>query len=590
MNDKEHGSIVMGKDYEQNMDMKTRKDYGRFYTPDFIIDYIIENTIKNIDIEKNPFVKILDPACGSGYFLVRIYDLLIKKFLQRLSSLRQKYYDYEFTMCTENGEKKVKGIEYWTYENLHYHIIKNCIYGSDIDDNAVELAKINLSSKSTDRSYLSPNIICCDTLIKYEEDYNWKNIVKTKNGAYLCEYVDIEGVLINKELSYTENKKLVEICEFWSERYDYIVGNPPWVSLSRKHKGDIKKKLIRYYISKYQGNSYLPNLYEYFIKRSFELAKNGGVIGFVVPDRFANNLQYKSLRKKILDEYSILQLFFEIEFPNINTDTMIFIIEKKYNLNNKIKLDIYEKRKYIVDQREYLDNENYEFLYEKNDYYRHIKNKIENESEFLGDISSTFTGFIGDSKKITKEKVKSSQIEIIKGENINKFNVSGKCYYEFLPENIKGGTKNMTKLKSPFKILVRKTGNKLISAIDSSGYIIEQSLYGIINLDNKYLHEYVLAILNSKLMEWYYLNFLVTNLNSTPQIKKYSLNRIPIKRCDLSEQKKIEKVVNDIIAAKKWNDINRIHELEMELDNTIFDLYRMDYSDRKIINLKSGVD
>lgn len=590
MNDKKADSIVIGKDYERNMDIKIRKDYGRFYTPDFIIDYIVENTIKNIDIEKKPFVKILDPACGSGYFLVRIYDALIEKFLQKLSYLKQKYYDYEFTIDTENGEKKVKGVEYWTYENLHYHIVKNCIYGSDIDDNAVELAKINLSSKSKTSSYLSPNIICCDTLIKYEEDYEWKSITKVKDEIYLCEYVDVEGILANKELSYIESKKLIDICKFWSEKYDYIIGNPPWVSLSRKHKGDIKDKLIRYYVSKYEGNSYLPNLYEYFIKRSLELVKDGGVVAFVVPDRLANNLQYKLLRKRILEKYNILHLAFEIEFPNINTDTMIFIVEKEYDENNKIELDIYEKRKYIISQREYLKNVNYEFLYEKNDCCRYIKNKIEDESEFLGDISSTFTGFIGDSKKITKEKVKPSQVEIMKGENINKFNVLGKYYYEFLPENIKGGTKNITKLRSPLKILVRKTGNKIISAIDDSGYIIEQSLYGIINLDNNYLHKYVLAILNSKLMEWYYLNFLVTNLNSTPQIKKYSLNRIPIKRCTLSKQKKIEKVVNDIMTAKKCNAANRVHELELQLDNIIFDLYRIDYSDRKNINLKSIFD
>jgi hypothetical protein len=411
----------MGKEYEDHMDSKIRKNYGRFYTPDFIIDYIIENTISNIDVVKNPFIKILDPSCGSGYFLVRIYDVLMCNFLQNVDLLKQEYYDDEFIINTQNNDKVVKGKDYWIDKNLHYHIINNCIFGSDIDTNAVEFAKINLSGKSKDEFKIVPNIICCDALIKYEEDYSWKSMLKIDNETYLCEYVDIEGNITSKKMTFQESKDLIDICKFWNQKYDYIIGNPPWVSLSRKHKGDIKNKLVGYYINKYNGNYYLPNLYEYFIKRAFECIKVGGIVGFVVPDRFASNLQHKSLREKILNNYDILYLAFQIPFPNINTDAMIFIIEKKYNEDNEIKLNIFDKRNYIISQKEYLENPNYEFLYENDDSYKYIKNKIESQSEYLGDISTTFTGFIGDSKKITKEKAKDSQVEILKGENISKF-------------------------------------------------------------------------------------------------------------------------------------------------------------------------
>lgn len=583
MDDRQNDVFIIGEEYEKNMDTKVRKDYGRFYTPEFIIDYIIKNTVANIDIVKNPFVKILDPSCGSGYFLIRIYDVLMNKFLQEIFLLKQKYSDDEFIICTENEEKKISGLEYWTRENLHYHIIKNCIFGSDIDNNAVKITKTNLSLKSKESLCIEPNIICCDSLIKYEEDYNWKNILKTGSETYSCEYVDVKGTLKKKELNHKERQELIKICEFWNEKYDYIIGNPPWVSLSRKHKGDIKDKLTSYYINKYDGNCYLPNLYEYFIKRSFEIVKDGGIIGFIIPDRFANNLQYKALREKILTNCNVLHLAFQIRFPNINTDTMIFVIEKNYNKDNKIRLHICSKRSYSITQKEYLKNLNYEFLYENNDLYKDMKSKIENESEYLGDISTTFTGFIGDSKKITKEKIKDSQVEILKGENINKFNILNKYYYEFLPENIKGGTKNLSKLKAPLKIIVRKTGNKIISALDTKGYIVEQSLYGIIDINNSYLYKYVLAVLNSKLMEWYYLNFLVTNLNSMPQIKKYNLNKMPIKKCSIDKQHNIEKMVDTIIVAKKYNDIEQAGELEKMLNDVIFDLYEINNCDRKTI-------
>nr|WP_278001334.1 TaqI-like C-terminal specificity domain-containing protein [Clostridium botulinum] len=102
-------------------------------------------------------------------------------------------------------------------------------------------------------------------------------------------------------------------------------------------------------------------------------------------------------------------------------------------------------------------------------------------------------------------------------------------YYDFRDENIKGGTKDLKKLKYRGKILVRKTGNEIIAAYDAEGIIIEQSLYGIINLKESFSYKYILGILNSQLINWYYKNYLVTNKESTPQLKKYRLNKIPIK-------------------------------------------------------------
>ena len=349
---------------------------------------------------------------------------------------------------------------------------------------------------------------------------------------------------------------------------------------------------MNYYINRYNGNKYLPNLYEYFIRRSLLLIKEKGKIGFVIPDRFAKNLQYKNLRKEILENYNILNLAFEVDFPNINTDTMIFILEKNYEQNNMINLKVYDERDYFIYQKEYLKNQHYEFVYENNSDYKDIKKKIEDESKILGDISTTFTGFIGDKKKITKEKISSSQVEILKGENINKFNVISNFYYEFIPENIKGGTKNIKKLARPFKIIVRKTGKKIIAALDTRGYIVEQSLYGIINLSYEFSYKYVLGILNSKLIEWYYLNFLVTNINSTPQIKKYSLNKIPIKCCDKEKQMNIENIVDKIIFEvetlknnnvqfniKELKENKNIYSLQRKLDEEIFSLYGLEYKD-----------
>lgn len=580
---------VLGKEYETLMDREKRKTYGSFYTPDFIINYIIENTIMDLDVLQNPFVRVIDPACGVGYFLIKAYEILMNKFIEKIHLIRERYLDEEYSIEISGKLESIKGEKYWEKENLHYHILKHCIYGADIDSKAVYFTKINLVSKRKEDLGVEPNIICCDSLVKWEEDYKWKEIKRIDSETFLCKYNDIDGTEKEKRVNKNELNNLTCICEFWNQKYDYIIGNPPWVSLSRKHKRDIKDQLMNYYINRYNGNKYLPNLYEYFIRRSLILIKDKGKIGFVVPDRFAKNLQYKVLRKDILENYNILNLAFQVDFPNINTDTMIFIIENNHKENNQIKLKIYNERDYLLNQGEYLKNSHYEFFYENNSDYKYIKKKIENESKFIGDISTTFTGFIGDIKKVTKDRISSLQVEMLKGQNINKFSVISKLYYEFIPENIKGGTKNIKKLARPFKIIVRKTGKKIIAALDTKGYIVEQSLYGIINLSDEFSYKYVLAILNSKLIEWYYLNFLITNMNSTPQIKKYSLNRIPIKCCDKERQKEVEDIVDKIIlkidnlkssnSIRFINDDKNIENLQRKLDEKIFNLYDIDYNE-----------
>lgn len=572
---------IMGEEYERQLDIKIRKEYGRFYTPDYIIDYVIDKTLSRINVVEKPFVKVLDPSCGSGYFLVKAKQLLINKFIEELNSLRERYYSEEFSINYNDIEIKLLGKDYWCLENIKYHVIKHCIFGSDIDGKAVEIAKANLCAADVGGAFAEPNIICCDSLIRYEDDYDYEEMDRIDKEEFCCNYKDFEGNFKKSKLNIEESKELKEICSFWKQKYDYIIGNPPWVSLSRKHKGQIDNKLLNYYIDRYDGNRYLPNLYEFFIKRSLQLLKFEGEIGFVIPDRFAHNLQHRTFREYILRNYNIKNLTFKIKFPGINTDPMIFIAEKKHSKHNEVEIVLYNKSSYYINQRDYIKNVNCEFLCENSEKNKKIREIIENESDPLGDISETFTGFIGDSNKITKNKLSDSQMEIIKGKNIKKYKIINSLYYEMSPENIKGGTKNISKLSTDLKIVIRKTGNNIFAALDVKGYIIEQSLYGLIELSDKYLYKYVLAILNSKLIHWYYQNFLITNVNSTPQIKKYDLNKIPIKKCDIDKQLKIVNIVDSIMEAEINNRLEDIDKLEEYLNSEIFSLYEISFEDRE---------
>ena len=323
--------------------------------------------------------------------------------------------------------------------------------------------------------------------------------------------------------------------------------------------------LLEYYRNNYKGNSYLPNLYEYFLLRSLELLKEGGSMAFVIPDRLAVNQQFAELRKYILKNYNIRYIMFDIKFHGVIADTMALVVENSFSAKNKIEVDT-DKNKFSYEQEKLIDLWNCQFSACCFDNKGDANEKIWQDTLCLKEIAHSFTGFIGKKDGITGERVCMEQALVLEGTNVQKYRIDGNRFYDISPENIIGGTRDSRKLKAKGKILVRKTGNKLIAAYDGEGYANEQSLYGIILKSEEFRPKYVLAILNSKLMEEYYLNFLVTNINSTPQIKKKDLDRIPIKNCPLDLQLKIESLVEKLEAGFD-------PAIQKELDSIIYALY-----------------
>ncbi len=145
---------------------------GIFYTPEYIIDYILENVFYEFSPLENPFVKLIDISAGAGYFIIKAYDKLKKVFTENIQSLQEKYKQNIYTIRKKGQSIKVTGEYYWQKENLHYHIINNCIYAADIDIYAIQITTINLLLKDT-KSYVGKvNVVNCDSLIRWEKDFN----------------------------------------------------------------------------------------------------------------------------------------------------------------------------------------------------------------------------------------------------------------------------------------------------------------------------------------------------------------------------------------------------------------------------------
>ncbi len=277
-----------------------RKEHGIYYTPKYITDYIVKETVGRFLQENAGYpdklrnLKILDPACGSGSFLIRAYDELLKYHADEL-------------------RKPVHELDQW--ERLP--ILTNNIYGVDLDKQAVEVARLNLLLRSLAKReplpYLGNNIKNGNSLIsgteeelkKYFGDY-WKD----KNP-------------FNWEDEFKDIMK--------NGGFDIIIGNPPYVDARKiAHSGEREI----YDAMKYESAKKKIDLYILFLERGINLLKDGGYLGMIVPDKFLSLPYGEAIRQFILN-HCIVQAIVDLSqnrvFADATVDNVILILRKSAN-------------------------------------------------------------------------------------------------------------------------------------------------------------------------------------------------------------------------------------------------------------------
>jgi len=346
--------------------------------------------------------------------------------------------------------------------------------------------------------------------------------------------------------------------------FDIVLGNPPWVSLTGKFANQISEGEIDYLINRYESNTYMPNLYEYFVKLSLQLTKDGGVHSFIVPDRLGFNQQFVNLREKILKNYTLMKLMYRVDFPRITTDTMVYTIKKsKPEKDHIIEVKSYGNDYLKIQQQDYLCHDNFTFDYFDNQEAYNIICKMEEnkKSILLSSIVKSTSGFGGKAFKIAETKESKEQLKVYKGEDIGRYQIKGCHYFEFKDENITGRTRDEEKLSFPEKVLLRKTGRSIIATYDDSGVFPEQSLYFLYEPKQEYDLKYILALMNSRLFSFYYTTRLVTNLESMPQLKNHHLEKFPILELEKEKQEEFVNLVNRLL---------ELYEVLNKLKNTSF--------------------
>ncbi len=570
----------IGAIYEKLTDKNTRKSKGIYYTPDYIVDYILKYTVLEADIVSNPFIKVLDPTCGVGYFLAKSYDILREKFISSLGVLQKNYGNHIYYM--ENKEsacadmQEVKGREYWREENIDYHIIKNCLYGMDLDPVAVQLAKRNLLSRCQSKVEVDMNIVQGDSLIRWEK-INSNNEVEIVKSIIYKSYKSQdsrEEYLATSEIDRT----ISGLRKFWNNKFDYIIGNPPYIVLLQSQ---IEKDYWEYIVNNYKTVGYKKNTFYLLMERVIDVLKHGGRHSFIIPDRYFLTNSYEESRKSLFRNSKIINItrFSNKVFEDAVVGTVVYIVEKgscEKSYSIPIKLD------YIDDNNFYSSSINQKDINKNNKFTVNILTKYEcqglikkvkDNSKTLRDFSGVHVGMMIKDKNhhFENHSYDNKRDRVAVGRDLDKYIIGNENRF-FNANDVKifGGTKNIEKHKYCPKILLRKTGDNIVAAIDECGTFAEQSVYLIIPYENYNVFN-LLGQIQSELCNFYFKEVLITNPKAYPYIQHYDVERLPI-NLNLMYDKNYGELIKKITVIK-----NEIKNLKFNFITENKDYYKIIY-------------
>ena len=546
-NFKNISSDILGKIYESHISREERKALGQFYTPRWIIDFIINK------MPINHKKTILDPACGSGGFLISVYDKLKK--------------DYE-----KDGYDK---------KDIHNLILKKNIFGFDINPFAVQLTATNLVLKELSNKTDMVNVIERDSL-----------------SSSLHKWINNGKANLNGEATQTN------LIDPTPSKYDIIIGNPPYFNLKLN---DIKLK--------YPNEDYSviatgkTNITSLFLKKYISCLNEGGYLGFVVPKSITYIEPWSPTRKFILDNCQIISIFdLRQAFEDVKLEEVVIILKKTKDKNPNAEVDVhymfYEdsaltEKKHKVKLS--LFTESYYPLY-LDEINQIIKGKSLKDSLLLKEFTDITRGIYLQQypHALTDKKTTQEDIRIMAGKDIGRFAYRGNKFVNLENRKVKEFASKIKRILTERIVsqrIVAQTRNhiKIIATYDKGNNLNVDTVINIIPKDSNFKVKYLLGILNSKFAAYYLYNFVYNR--AVRGMNFEYVKHLPIKKISISEQNRITDIVDKLLRlnqeinllekTSKIGDINRIKktvkEAEQHLDKEVYSIYELSKSEINLI-------
>jgi type I restriction-modification system DNA methylase subunit len=368
---------------------EVKKAGGVFYTPSYIVDYIVKQTVGRLVEGKTPkqieSIRVLDPACGSGSFLIVAYQFLLDWY--------HRYY------ISHDPEKLAKGKNPvlvaargggWALTTAERkRILLAHIFGVDIDSQAVEVTKLSLllkvlegeTTQSVQRELIHQRVLP-----------DLGDNIKCGNSLIGPDFYDqAEMDLLDDEARYRVNVfdwKSAFPEAFKQGGFDCVIGNPPYVRIqAMKEWAPIEVEFYKKaYRSAASGNY---DLYVVFVEKALQLLSPKGRSGYILPHKFFNAQYGRNLRELIAKGRHLSEIVHfghHQVFDGATTYTCLLFLDREHKVTCPfVKVHDLEAWKNRIEEVSKLTNPGDAILREEQAIYRIQRPSID-EVVTVGDI------------------------------------------------------------------------------------------------------------------------------------------------------------------------------------------------------------
>lgn len=548
-----------------------RKEQGIYYTPKFVTNFIIKATVGRFlqehTHEEISNVRILDPACGSGSFLIRAYDELL---------------NYH----ASHAGKDVGDLS----QDERLPVLKRSIFGVDLDSQAVEIARLNLLIRSLAERKMLPNLA---------DNIKLGNSIISGTPEYLEQYF---GRNYKAKHPFDWTAEFPDIIK--AGGFDIVIGNPPY---GAEFDADDR----RYINERYPHSRDNKNSAMVFIEKGLSLTKEGGFFSFIIPKSLAYSQKWQSGRNLIIKDLGYAYDTSKA-FKDVLLEQMVVVISQKYSSSSTYEVAFLgesgasNQASITKDASQATDT----ILLGVTEAELGIFAKMASSNLFMKDISKTARG-LPFQRHLSKAK---EGEPFYRGDSIGRYILypTLECVNEAVLES---ATDKVSFLRQP-KIMSQQIVAHvlkpvdhivLMSTFDKQGVLTLDTVQNTVVTDKKFTGELVTALLNSTLWSWYAYRFIFSRAVRTMHFDGYYLGKLPLPILGCSNppcEDANEKLVNLVRTMQELNkklllvkedysyerdDLQKeLRRTDNEINSVIYQLYELTENEVGLIKTSMG--